>query len=267
MKKKNNTENDKNKEEKKNNKIIIKILIIICSIIFVLATAYLIYYFCNRYANKNNMKELQNYMPEVANNSESKETATMIKVRELQKENEDIKGWIEIENTHINYPILQNDDNEYYVYRDYRKEESSYGSIYMKDKSDINDANSNLVIYGHHMKDGEMFADLLEYVNEEFYQEHKIVKITTENEEREYEIIATFKSRVFYEDEKNVFRYYNITNFENEDEYNNFVINSKKNQFYDTGIDASYGEQLITLITCEYSQENGRMVVVAKRIK
>ena len=78
-------------------------------------------------------------------------------------------------------------------------------------------------------------------------------------------IVSVFKSRVFYQDEENVFKYYNYTKFENEQEYNTFIENCKKIQLYDTKVSAKYGEQLITLITCEYSQENGRMVVVAKK--
>ena len=117
------------------------------------------------------------------------------------------------------------------------------------------------------MKDNQMFKDLLKYQDKTFYEQHPIVKIATEETETDYEIIFAFKSRVFYQDEKNVFRFYQYYNLENESKYNEYINNCKKIQLYDTGKTATYGEQLITLITCEYSQENGRMVVVAKKIQ
>ena len=196
----------------------------------------------------------------------SDKTETMIKVEELQSSNSDIKGWIKIDNTIINYPILQGIDNDYYLTHDYNKEKNKYGSIFLKKECDLNNTNSNLIIYGHNMKDELMFNSLLKYEDNSFYDEHKLINITTENEERQYEIVSVFKSRVFYKDEKNVFRYYNYLNFNDENQYNEYITNVKKEQLYETGITATYGEQLLTLITCEYSQENGRIIVVAKKI-
>ena len=110
-----------------------------------------------------------------------------------------------------------------------------------------------------------MFSDLLDYKSEELYKEHSTIKFTTEQEDVEYEIIAVFLSRVYYKSEKNVFRYYYFVNAENEEEYNNYVENAKKASLYDTGKTAQYGDQLLTLSTCEYSQDDGRFVVVARK--
>ncbi len=115
------------------------------------------------------------------------------------------------------------------------------------------------------MKDGQMFNNLLKYKDKSFYDNHKTIKIATNNEESEYSIVAVFKSRIFYQNENNVFRFYNYINFNDEQTYNEYIENCKKIQLYETGVSAIYGEQLITLITCEYSQENGRMVIVAKK--
>ena len=112
-----------------------------------------------------------------------------------------------------------------------------------------------------------MFEDLVNYKKEEFYKQHPIIKFTTPTEDSEYEIIAVFLSRIYYKSEKNVFRYYYFINAENEEEYNEYITNSKKASLYDTGKTAEYGEQLLTLSTCEYSQEDGRLAVVAKKVK
>ena len=189
------------------------------------------------------------------------------KLKEIEKDNKNIKAWIKIDDTKIDYPVVQGEDNEYYLKHNYKNEENKYGSIFLKNKSIIDNSNSNLILYGHNMNDDEMFGGLINYVQKDYYEKHKIITFVTDKEVREYEIFAAFKSRVFYKQEKNVFRFYDVINFESEEEYNSYVENIKNIQLYDTGILAQYGEQLLTMITCEYSQKNGRMVVVAKRIK
>ena len=250
----------------KNDRKRVKIWISIISfIIFIICITYLIYNNYTKNKEKQTIKEIQEYEPDVTVQETLTKTDTMLKVEELQKLNQDVKAWIKIDNTIIDYPVMQGNDEEYYLTHNYKKENSKYGSIFLKSKSDLNDINSNLIIYGHNMKDDEMFNSLLKYQNKSFYEEHRTINITTENQEWQYEIVAAFKSRIFYKNEKNVFRYYNYIKFEDENQYNEYINNVKKEQLYDTGVTASYGEQLITLITCEYSQENGRMVVVAKK--
>ena len=126
---------------------------------------------------------------------------------------------------------------------------------------------SNLLIYGHNNKNGNMFQELLKYEDESYYKEHPIIQFTTVDEDSTYEIIAVFKSRVYYKNEQNVFRYYFFINAENEEEYNYYVEESKKASLYDTGKTAEYGDQLLTLSTCEYSQEDGRFVIVARKLE
>lgn len=240
-----------------------KILLILFVIIVIICVGILLYLSKGSNSNKSIYEEIT-----VKDTSKVKDNITenVLKVRQLKQENSDVIGWIKIDDTMIDYPMLQTTDNEYYLKHNYKNEESKYGSIYLKNICNIQDNNSNLIIYGHNMKDEQMFNNLLNYNDKNFYNKHKIIKLATELEENKYEIVAVFKSRIFYQDEKNVFRYYNYTNFENEEQYNEFIDNCKKIGLYDTRVSAKYGEQLITLITCEYSQENGRMVVVAKKI-
>lgn len=248
--------------------VFFKILAIIFLVLCVLGIIYISCEFSNSNKNKSIYENIDNTINLTQNDTVSKEmTPNMQKVINLKSENKDIIGWIQIENTIINYPLLQTINNSYYLTHNYKKEKSKYGSIYAKNECNIQDNNSNIIIYGHNMKDEQMFNTLLKYEDKNFYNEHKEIKVATEKEERKYTIISVFKSRVFYQDEQNVFRYYNYTEFENEEKYNTFIENCKKMQLYDTEVSAEYGEQLITLITCEYSQENGRMVVVAKKNK
>ena len=197
--------------------------------------------------------------------NENKVTERMLQVKELQKENSDIIGWIEIEGTNISYPVLQGDNNEYYLNHNYKNEKTANGSIFLNKDFDLNLPSTNLLIYGHNMKNGEMFTDLLKYASETYYKSHPIIRFTTENDDSEYEIFSVFRSKVFYKSETNVFRYYNFINAENEEEYNDFVENAKRVSLYDTNITPNYKENLITLITCSYHIEDGRFVVIGRK--
>lgn len=195
-----------------------------------------------------------------------KSSERIIKIRKLQKENPDIIGWLEIENTNINYPVLQGTDNEYYMTHNYKKEKSKKGSIFLSKDYDWSIPSTNLLIYGHNLRNGTMFEELLKYENEEFYKEHPSIRFTTAKEDAEYAIIAVFKSRVYYQSERNVFRYYYFVNAKTQEEYNKFVENAKQASLYNIEETASNGEQLITLSTCSYHTEDGRFVVVGRKI-
>ena len=196
---------------------------------------------------------------------ENKETERMLQVKQLQEQNADIVGWLEIENTNINYPILQGTDNSYYMTHNYKKENSKNGSIFLDANYNWNIPSNNLLIYGHNLGNGMMFQELLKYEKESFYQEHPIIRFTTTEEDAQYEIISVFKSRVYHKSEKNVFRYYFFLNNESEEEYNQFVKNAKNASLYPIDATANYGEQLITLSTCSYYVEDGRFAVVGRR--
>ena len=241
-----------NKHAKKRFNIKLRILGIVFTLVIIISSGYLIYEKINSKLNKDIYENIDG-------------VENIEKVITLQQENEDVIAWIQIDDTIINYPILQTTDNNYYLTHNYKKKESKYGSIFLKNECDLLNNNSNLIVYGHNMKDEQMFNNLLKYEDKNFYANHKKIKIATNSEENEYSIISVFKSRIFYQDETNVFRYYNYINFDDEQTYNEYIENCKKIQLYDTGLSATYGEKLITLITCEYSQENGRMVIVAKK--
>ena len=197
----------------------------------------------------------------------NEETERMLQVKQLQAQNADIVGWLEIENTNINYPVLQGTDNSYYMTHNYKKEKSKNGSIFLNSDYNWNIPSNNLLIYGHNLGNGMMFQELLKYEKESFYQEHPIIRFTTAKEDAEYEIISAFKSRVYYKSEKNVFRYYYFINSKSEEEYNQFVKNAKNASLYPIDTTANYGDQLITLSTCSYYVEDGRFAVVGRKIE
>lgn len=252
----------KAKKKKSLKKKVISLIFIICIVALVGVGVYLANDFITSNKDKGKMQDAQKYMD--TENSSYEEQIE--KFKQMQANNSNIKSWIKIDDTKINYPVLQSEDNEYYISHDYEDNENKYGSIFLKATCDVDDVNSNLMIYGHHMRDGEMFTGIMQYENKSFWENHNVIHLITDSEVREYKIMAAFRSRVFYKKETGVFRFYNYLKFKNEKEYNEYIDNVKKIQLYDTGVTAKYGEQLLTLITCEYSQDNGRFVVVAKRM-
>ncbi|MCR5520933.1 MAG: class B sortase [Lachnospiraceae bacterium] len=188
------------------------------------------------------------------------------KYRELFELNNDLAGWVSIDGTRIDHPVMQTVfDEEFYLHRNFDKEEDRAGLPFIDYRCDTDDRSTNIIIYGHNMKNGDMFHDLLEYESKDFFEKHRFVRFDTVYEEAIYEIVAVFRSKVMYMTDDS-FKFYN---FIEADEYDDltFYLNQIKNMsLYD--IDPSEGltDELITLSTCEYSEEDGRFVIVARRV-
>ncbi len=182
---------------------------------------------------------------------------------EIYEMNNDVVGWICIEDTPINYPVMHVPDRrDYYLYKDFYREYSSYGCIYIREECDVFTPSDNVTIYGHKMKNGSMFAALLKYKQEDFYENHRYIIFDTLKERHTYEIFSVFLTTASV---GKGFSYHLFVDGDQE-EFDSFVSTCKDLSFYDTGITPVYGDKLITLSTCDFAITNGRLVVVAKRI-
>ena len=202
---------------------------------------------------------------QIKKEKEAESIKRISQVTKLKEEYKDIIGWIEIEDTHISYPVVQGKDNDFYLTHNYKGDRAERGAIFLDSNYDWNIKRNNLMIYGHYMINNEMFTDLTKYVEENYYKEHPTIRFTTDKEDAAYDIIAVFRSKVYNKNEKDVFKYYNFINSESEKEYNNFIKNIKKASIYDIKETAKYGDELITLTTCSYYTEDGRFVVVGRK--
>lgn len=183
---------------------------------------------------------------------------------QLYLDNTDLVGWIEIEGTRINYPVMQTPgDEEYYLHSSFDKEYSKRGCIFLKESCNVFEPSDNIIIYGHNMRDDSMFGELDNYTKKSYWQEHRYITFNTLLEHHSYEIIAVFKTTTSV---GKGFKYQQFVDAESEEAFNEFVATCKELSFYDTGVTAEYGDKLITLSTCEYTLTNGRLVIVAKRI-
>ena len=184
--------------------------------------------------------------------------------KEIYEMNNDVVGWIKMEGTKMDYPVMQTpEEPNFYLYRDFDKKNSKRGSVYAWEAADINEPSDNITIFGHNMADGSMFACLGDYVNKRAWENNSLIFFDTLNEYHTYKIFAVFKTSA------NIgqgFSYHKFVDAANEEEFNEFVSTCKKLSFYDTGITPVYGDKLICLSTCEYTLDNGRLVVCAVRI-
>lgn len=191
--------------------------------------------------------------------------AMLRKYAALKRENEHLAGWLLIEGTGIDYPVMQCEDDEYYLHHDFYGNDSKYGCLYVRERADLENG-VNFIIYGHNMRDGAMFGNLDYYLKESFYKEHPFISFDTLYEERVYEIVAVFRSQV-YRAEDDVFKYYQFYEADTVEEFEEFYTNIKALSIYDTGVEAEFGDTFLTCSTCAYHVEDGRFVVVAKRVE
>lgn len=180
--------------------------------------------------------------------------------------NKKLIGWIKIDDTYIDYPVLQTSNNEYYMNHNFDQEEDKNGSIFLDTNCSILPRSTNLIIYGHHMRSGRMFGQLNKYSSEDFYEEHKYIQFDTIYEKGTYEVMYVFRSKIYTESEI-VFKYYQFIDASSETEFNSYMREMAEMSLYDTGVTAQYGDELLTLSTCDYYTDNGRFVVVAKKIQ
>jgi sortase B len=184
------------------------------------------------------------------------------KYKGLFLENADMAGWISIAGTTINYPVMQTpNEPDYYLGRSFNKSYSDLGTPYIQENCSITESD-NLILYGHHIKGGRMFGALEDYKSKSFYEQHRVIQFDTLTEQAEYEVVAVFKTIAYSSAD---FRYYDFVNAESEEAFTAYIDTCKELALYDTGVSAEYGDKLITLSTCEYSAQNGRLVVVAKK--
>ena len=185
-------------------------------------------------------------------------------LQEKREENEDTVGWLTIQGTKIDYPVMYTpQDPEKYLHLGFDQKYSFAGLPFIDANCSLDPESDNLIIYAHNMLDGSMFRSLMKYEQKSYWQQHPTVKLDLWDEEREYEVLAALRDRVYYKTE-NCFKFYKFIDAESEDSYREAIDYYKTHACYDTGVTAQPGDRLITLVTCAYHTDNGRFVVVAR---
>lgn len=206
-------------------------------------------------------------VPHTAQHDPSQDQQSLIleKFTKLTEANPDTIGWLRIENTKIDNVVMWTPaEPDKYLHLDFFGKPSDWGTLYLDGQCNI-DTSDNLIIYGHHMRDGTMFGNLIYYADKNYWSSHRYLTFDTIYEERTYEVAAAFYGRVLRVEEEG-FRYYKYRDAETEEDFNEFKSFIEEHQCYDTGIEIEYGEQLLTLSTCAYQTENGRFAIVCRRV-
>ena len=183
----------------------------------------------------------------------------------VHQKNQRLIGWVKIDDTVVDYPVMQTVNNEYYLDHNFNQEEDRNGCIFMDYQCDVVRGCDNIILYGHHMKSGKMFGTLNKYSKKSYYEEHPVVQFDTIYEKGTYQVMYVFRSKV-YSEEDVTFKYYQFINAASEKEFNSAMNEMAALSLYDTGVTAVYGDKLLTLSTCDYQEKKGRFVVVAKKI-
>lgn len=192
---------------------------------------------------------------------------------ELLAINPEIVGWIYINDTKIDYPVLwhKSDDmySQYYLNHNYKGDWDSYGTIFL-DYRDLDGTDSkNVVMHGHHMNDGSMFGNLMSYAgmsgNLDFYEEAPIIEFDTPKADGKYKIISVFKTNTL--SSQGEFFNYLRADFQNEKDFMNYVYDVRVRSLINCPVDVNEDDELITLSTCSYEFTNFRTVVVARRVR
>lgn len=281
--------------KKRTNRIIYYALLVLFIGIFVVSAAYLILYFAESHAQQedyNNLasivESIQNAQtqaseptdpPQTTDPVESTDSTEPIETEpivteppeilpeyvDLHNVNNHMVGWIKVAGTKINYPVVQTgpENKDYYLNHDFYGRARGCGAIYADEKCDVFGPSDNIILYGHHMKDMSMFAGLDYYKQQSFWQDHQTFTFDTLYEHHTYQVFAVFTTSGY----AGVgYPYHYFVNAGSEETFDDFISDIKGMAMYETGVSAEYGDKLLCLSTCEYSQDNGRFVVVAKRI-
>ncbi len=263
---------------------ILNILLVVFILIFVGSAGYLGYYFYKIRQAENDMNGVKALIlpeDEESQSETGEETgedgqpsgyidingvSVLKKYSEIYKSNNEFIGWLKIPDTNVDYPVMYTpEDEQFYLRKNFSKEYSTAGTLFVAAGSDPAAPSDNIIIYGHNMKAGTMFHSLLEYEDEAYYKAHQTIYFDTIFEKHEYEVIAAFRTVISNDEDS--FKYYEFFDAQNEQEFNDFVKKAKELTTYNIPATAQYGDKLLTLSTCAYHANSGRYVVIAKMIQ
>lgn len=254
-------------KKRSKNSLAYNIAVVLCLLVFLVSGGMLVKRFLEDRQAENEFAELESLIDTEAP-AQPTETgeSNSAKFAALREQNSDFIGWISIEGTNLDFPVMFAPNNkDFYLRRDFNKEFSVYGVPYLDEKTTLgaNDQSENLVVYGHNMKTGTIFGCLTDYKKAETYTQHPYIEFDTVYGDGKYEVFAAFAIDVVADTSFVYNQYIDL----DEEEYNTYVDEVIARSDVDSGIRPTYGEQLLTLSTCEYSSDNGRYVVVARRVQ
>ena len=252
----------KEKHEKKSKKkhILLTVILIVSIGVFLFAGYQIISILIEDHNQSSEVEYLKNLSiknsEQTDQSSEGIDWHDQIDFEALHELNDQIVGWLYLKDTVIDYPIVQGTDNDYYLTKTFLKKGNRAGSIFLDYRNAANFLDSNSVLYGHNMKNGSMFHELVEYKNQEYFEQHPIINLYTP--QGTYEL-AIFSAYITTADDP-----YTQTTFATENEKQAFLDRISSASLIETGVQATAEDRIVTFSTCTYETDNARFVVHAK---
>lgn len=244
--------------------IVFKSLFLACMAVFIGCLCYLIPYVTDYFHNLNVTSYAQSlYTPEEKNKRAS--NGILSEFAKLYNLNHDVRGWITIPDTHIDYPVVQSTDNDYYLRRDVTKAYNRHGVPFLDYRCTTQPFSWNTIIYGHNMKDDLMFHDLTKYEDSDFYNESPIVTFNTLQGNYKWKIFAAYITNATPAGGK-VFNYL-VPTFSSTQDFENYIAQVRARSLITTSVDVQPTDQILTLSTCTYEFTDARMVIVARMVR
>lgn len=247
-------------EEKNKN---YKVFIILAITLGILIISLVLYF----YFSKSGRKELgKDYsvgdLSQEVMDSKSEGRDLVQDINDINKNYEDAVAWIKVLGTSIDSPVFQSDNNERYLRNDREDNKTRWGENFLDytcNLSKINDEMQHYIIYGHNTEVDTRFTPLLNYKNMEFFNEHQIIEFATLDRIYKFQIFSVYKTDTSF--------YYIENEFNDKTEYDEFLQTIKSKSEYNTAVEVTSDDTILTLSTCDYSIKDGRYVVHAKLIK
>lgn len=213
----------------------------IASIILLIYSSYLI---INWYLENSQNTKTQNYTIKISEIKEEKDKYPYIttNINNLIQENKNTIGWIQVPNTNINYPVVQTTDNDYYLTHDFYNKQSSAGWVFLDYRNNLENIDTNTIIYAHNRLDNSMFGTLKNTLNTDWYQNNKYIYFNTTNSMNTYEVFSIYTV--------NANNFKNSINLTNETETQEYLNDIKNKSIVNFNIDVTANNQIITLYTC-----------------
>ncbi|MDR1927903.1 MAG: class B sortase [Oscillospiraceae bacterium] len=185
----------------------------------------------------------------------------------LQAMNPEYIGWLSAPGGKIDLPIVKTTNNNYYLHRDFKCNPSRYGNPFLDQNNSVDPLDANLIIYGHHMKDGKIFAHLQDYQQKETVLKHPVISLELKETTLQYKIFAVFRTNGYASEDNGYVFQFNTTNFTGKADFDGFIRQLKQRTLINTGVDVAYGDRLISLQTCMYDYSNEFLVVVGRLVR
>jgi sortase B len=251
--------------------VVRKLIFIAAFVVLVVCVVKLSIYYADSLSNDAKNRQLARAFKEAPSSSSSstvssKYPAGMLpKFQPIYDQNSDVKGWLTIPGTAIDYPVAEAADNDYYLTKGFDKQDNDHGALFLDYRDSVSPQSKNLIIYGHNMKDGQMFHDLRYYQNIDTYSTSSLITFDTIYGEYKWKVFAAFWANT--EPTQGYVFNYLITDWSTDSAFTSFITEVKARSMFNIPVDVQPGDSILTLSTCAYEFEGERLVVMARLVR